>query len=280
MVFDWDTALTAIHAWTVAGSGLDAQKVVYGGQDTERPQAPSIILHIANISELGPTWVDYEPNPHTFADITVTADAGTNEFTATAHGRLTGDGAVKLETSGTFPGNTDGTTNYWVVTTGPNTFKLAASFQDAMAAVPVTIDLTSAGSGTIKLVDTAETQRQSQEMTAVARGLVRLTVELRCHADPVVGSAMAVALLQRVRARRDLPSQQAILEAANLSVQDVERVRSIVTGRRDDFLFEPRAHLDIHVVAAVEESEYLTIIERVTGVNEIKDPDENFAIPG
>lgn len=275
---DWDDVLDTIQNYVVAGSGLSAQKVAWGDQDIARPEAPAIILRISNLSELGSTWIDMEPNPHTFADITVTANAGTDAFTAVAHARLTGDGPVRLD-GADLPLNTDNATDYWVIKLTNNTFQLATTFQNAAALVPVVIDLADAGSGTIKLVDTADTVRRGEELAATARGMLRATVEIRCHSDEGAGVNMPVAILQRVRMRRDLPSQQALLETANITLQDVERIRSYVTGRRDDFLFEPFAQLDVHICMAVEEAEYLTIIERVTGTNEILDPDVDFAIP-
>lgn len=278
MATDWDQALTGIQNWVRGGSGLTDVQVLWGEQDTERPPAPAIIMRISNISELGPTWLDYEDNPHTFADITVTADATTNEFTAAAHERQTGDGPTLLE-GADLPGNTDDETEYWIVVTGPNTFKLAASFQDAMAASPITVDLADAGSGTIKLVDTENTLRAGEESLAVSRGMIRMTVELRCHGAPVVGPNMGALILQRVRTRREWPSQIAILEAVNVSCQDIERIRALTTGKRDDFLFEPRAVCEAHLCMAIEESEYLTIIERVLGTNQVKDPDEDFEVP-
>lgn len=279
MAFDWDVALDGMYDWVVGGTGLSADKVMWGGQDTARPDAPAVTMRISNISELGSTWLDYENNPHTFADITVNASAASNEFTAVAHARLTGDGPVRLTSTGTFPGGTDGVTDYWVVKITNDTFKLAASFQDAMATIPVFIDLTSDGTGTIKLVDTESTLRQGEELRAVSRGLVRATLELTCHSDPVVSMNTAIAILQKIRTRRELPSQQDILETANIALQDVERVRAIITGRRDDFLFEPRAMLDVHLCFAVEESELMTIIERVEVTNTIPDPDVMFVVP-
>lgn len=276
---DWDDALDAMHAWAVGGSGLDAQHVAWGDQDVARPEAPAVILRISNISPLGEAWVDYEDNPHVFDDVVVTANVGTDELSAVAHGRLTGDGPVRLTSTGAFPTGTDGDTDYWVVKTSDDALKLAASFQDAVATVPVVVDLQGAGSGTIALVDTPATLRRGEEIAARSRMMIRVTLELRCHAEPVVGNMMAVFILQRVHARSQLPSQQAILEAANIAFQDCERVRSLVTGKRDDALFEPRALLDVHVNVAVEESEYLTIIERVLLTDEIPEPNIEFTIP-
>lgn len=283
---EWDGAsgvLKAIHAWVVAGSGLAEDKVVFGGQAGQRPEAPAIIMRISNISDVGTMWLDYEANPHTFDDIVVTADAATDLLSAVGHDRLTGDGPVRFTTTGTFPtasgGDINGDTDYWVVKVDDDTFKVARNFQNAMASTPMTIDLTSAGTGTLSLVDTSETVRQGQELKATSRGLVRATLELRCHAERVVGSNMAVAILQRISTRREWPSQQDILEAANVALQDIDRIISITTGTQDDFLHEPRAVLLVHLCMAVEESEYVTIIDFVQATNEIPEPDVEFTVP-
>ena len=280
----WDTdggspgILDAIQNWVQTGSGMTDVQVMWGGQDTNRPPAPAITLRISNLSELGSMWTDCSANIHSFSDIVVTASAVTNAFTATAHARLTGDGPVRLE-GADVPDGTVVARDYWVVKLTDDTFQLAESFQNAVATVPVIVDLIDAGSGTITLVDTSSTVRRGQELAARARGLVRLTVEVRCHATPVVGPEMAVAILQRIRTRREWQSQQDILEAANITVQDVERILSITTQRRDDFKFEPFATMNVHLCATVEEAEYLTIIERVFVTDEIADPDVVFVVP-
>lgn len=275
---DWDAVLAAMHAWVFAGSGLSDQKVVWGQQDSSRPESPAIVMRISNISELDNSWVDYEDNPLQFDDITVTADAGTDTFAAVAHGLVTGDGPVQVVSTLTVPGGTEESTDYWVVVTDDDNFQLAETFQDAMAAVPTVIGLIDAGTGTITVVATEDTVRAGEEIVAVARCTLRLTLELRCHADPVIGTAMAVALLQRVRMRREWPSQHAILKAAGLALQRAENIIA-VSGTRDDFLFEPRAHLLVYFDLAAEESEALGIIERVLLTNQIVEPDVEFAVP-
>lgn len=95
----------------------------------------------------------------TFADLTVTADNTTDELAAATHGKLTGDGPCLLTTTGTFPGGTDGTTEYYVIEgSDAGHLKLATSRANALAGTAV--DLTSDGTGTIKLVDVdGETER-------------------------------------------------------------------------------------------------------------------------
>jgi hypothetical protein len=275
---DWPTVLAAMHAWVVAGSGLSNQKVVWGQQDAPRPDAPAIAMRISRINESGPTWTDTDDNYVTFADLTISAvDAGTDTLTSVAHGRLTGDGPVRVTSTGDVPDGLDASTDYWVVKTSADAFKLAAAFFDAMAGTPVVVDIVDAGTGVIKLVDTATTTRAGEELQIIARVPLDLTLELRCHADPVISGEMAVAILQRIRTRREWPSQQTILSDVNIALGDVGQVLA-VAGTRDDFLFEPRAHLWVHMLITAEEGEALAMIQRVLMTDRIPEPDVEFTV--
>lgn len=79
----------------------------------------------------------------------------TDTFTEAAHGFLTGDGPVQATTSNTLPVGLALATDYWIVKTGANTFKLALSFADAMAATPVVVNITSDGAGVLTLTGAA-----------------------------------------------------------------------------------------------------------------------------
>ncbi len=275
MATDWDAITNAMHAWVVACSGLSDQKVVWGQQDAPRPEAPAITLRISNISELGSVGLVYEPNPLVFADKVVTAiDVAANTFTIAVHGLVTADGPISVDSLGVLPGGLVDATDYWVIVVDANTLQLATSFARARAGLAV--DLLSTGVGTVVFSSTPSSLRAGEELKAVSRGHVRASLELRAHSEPLIGNAMAVALLQRVRTRRELPSQQEILEVANVVCQGAERVRAI-QGSRDDVLFEPRAYMDCYLTFTVDESEYITIIERVLGTNEILG--EDFEVP-
>lgn len=97
-------------------------------------------------------------HPKVIADITITSVAnGANEYTKVAHGLQTGDGPTFFTSSGTFPAGSDGVTPYYIIKTGADTFKIALTLLGALAGTFV--DLTTDGSGVIKLVDSADTQR-------------------------------------------------------------------------------------------------------------------------
>lgn len=82
--------------------------------------------------------------------LTFTADNTTDQLTITGHGLTTGDGAalVRNTSGGTLPGGLAAVTEYWIVRIDANTIKLATSAANALATTPVTVDITSNGSGT------------------------------------------------------------------------------------------------------------------------------------
>lgn len=88
---------------------------------------------------------------HTIADLVFTGEADDDTLTSTAHGLQTGDGPVRLTTDGALSGGLAIATDYYVVKTGANTFKLATSLPNALA--NTTIALSTDGTGTHTLVD-------------------------------------------------------------------------------------------------------------------------------
>lgn len=276
MSTDWDAVQQAMQRWVVSGSALPSEKVVWAQQDAPRPAGPAIILRVSNIAETGQPWVDHEDNPLVFADLTVTAvDTSTNTFATTAHGLLTGDGPVNIASTGALPTAAGGglapATAYWIIAPDANHVQLARTYADTGggqgAGNPTTpIDITSTGSGTIKISSIAATLRAGQEILAIARTLLRATLELHCHSAVGVGVNMATSILQRVRGRRKLPSQLGLMAAANIAVITADRVRAIL-GTRDALLFEPRGYLDVHFCVPCEESEAQTVIARVQATN-------------
>ena len=91
----------------------------------------------------------------------------TDTITLTAHGLLTGDGPCQITTTGAVPAGLAVLTDYWVIRTGANTFKLATSLANALAGTA--IDLTTDGSGTNTITGTAST---AARMRWVSLGVV------------------------------------------------------------------------------------------------------------
>jgi hypothetical protein len=102
------------------------------------------------------------------ADDDFTADNATETFTAVAHGLLTGDGPIRLTSSGTLPAGLATATDYYVIRTGANTFKLATSFANALAGTNLAI--TDDGTGTHTLADTSSTKLVRWESLGLLNG--------------------------------------------------------------------------------------------------------------
>jgi hypothetical protein len=82
---------------------------------------------------------------------------GSDIFTETGHGLLTGDGPIRLTTSGTLPTGLALATDYWIIKATDDTFKLAHSLSNALAGTA--INFTSDGTGAHTYTGTALCKR-------------------------------------------------------------------------------------------------------------------------
>lgn len=106
----------------------------------------------------------------TVAGVTV----GTDTITVTGHGLATGTKVVYSNGGGTsITGLTSGSA-YYVVSTGANTLKLASTYANAVAAVPVVVDLTAVGVGVAHTLSVAVTGTYLGNNGSTA--IVKLTV--------------------------------------------------------------------------------------------------------
>jgi hypothetical protein len=253
----------ALQNWVVACTGLAADHVIWAGQQGFRPTQPAIVMKLQALDDDGLPWIDRENNYITFDDIEIT-DIDTDTFTATAHGRLTGDGPVQLE-GDDLPLNAEEDVNYWIIKDSADTFRLATSYVDAINGVPLTLGDT--GSGDMFLVDTDTTTQTGGEIKVLSRSLMKAMLTLQCYTNIGTGIDMATATLWRVNAKRLLPTPLAILEDANIGVIQFGRVLSI-GGTQDLVFFEPRAVVDIMIHFTSEETENISSIERTEITNE------------
>lgn len=90
-------------------------------------------------------------------DTADTVDVTDNEFDMAAHGFLAGDGPLRISSSGTMPGGLAAGTDYYIVYVNSGSVGFARTRAEALAGTK--IDITSAGSGTITVADTADTKR-------------------------------------------------------------------------------------------------------------------------
>lgn len=254
----------AIHAWVVAGSGLAAGSVIWSMQAGPRPPAPYIAMRIANVTPIGHDWADVTETPLVVADDTFTA-AISNVCTATAHGLVTGDGPIRLTTTGTLPAGLSLLTNYWIIRLSADTFSLASSL--ALAIAGTAVDITDTGSGVHTLSDTADTERLGSELLLSARGMREAVLTFQAFAGPATGTLSAEARLGGVLAALALPTRKEALASAGVgigrlgSIQSLDAIISSVT-------FEPRATLEVRFFFTSEVTETGNYIESVEIENE------------
>lgn len=88
----------------------------------------------------------------TIADDNVdTVDFANNELDITSHAYKTGDGPLRISSSGTLPTGLEADTDYWAIVVNSGTIQLAASFDDAIAGTAVAFS--DVGSGTHTIAD-------------------------------------------------------------------------------------------------------------------------------
>ncbi len=268
----------AIQAWVVAASGLTDGRVIWSGYGKRRPQVATppddqwVSLLMSDTRDDGWPWVDETDNPLVFAPFVFTASVASPPgiLTSIAHGRVTGDGPVRLTTAGVLPVGLALLTDYWVITVSASTFRLAASFLDAMADTPVPVAVTSAGTGAHTLAATAETVRAGAEQRTVINTSVSATLSIQCYGGLPTGNRSPMNVLRTVVTSAHLPSVAAAFEAADIYVEPSGRVNDIgalINSSRQ----EPRAHVDVEVSFIASVSENGTVIERVGVTFEIAD---------
>lgn len=266
---DWMVVQKAIRAWVVGGTGLPLSSVYWGGQDADRVAEPAVELSIFADTQVTEPWLDRESVRLSVPSKAVTVvDPVTDTLTVPSHGLVTGDGPLRFGSSGTMPGNLPA--DAWVVVTGTSTLMVCDDYRKTggnFVGNPVTtLDITSTGTGSLTMSGTSQTRRAGHEIDYVARSNGRCTLSMDCHTSDAVGIGMAVSLLSGVAARRPLPSQQAILRAANIGVEQVERARA-VRGVRNAVMFEPRATMLVHLSVPSEVREPGTVIRYARGTN-------------
>lgn len=283
----WDTVppggtvspAAAIKAWLIAGSGLDPSKIFWAYEGVPRPVAPYIEVTLTQVAGIGHDWSTSEDNPFLFADQTVTAvDTTANTLAIASHPFGNGDGPVRIVSSGTLPAPLLVDTDYWVILTDAGHVKLADTYEHSGGQMPLgvgnpitPIDLTTAGSGTIKLQSTESTLAAGKEIIRRAEGQREVTLHLDCYAVEGQGYA-AVRILTNVVAQLQLSLYD--LDVAGVGVSDFGQGFSqggvrFVEGRRGSVL-EPRAMVDVVVYMVSNITGYSNIIATIDGTVQLK----------
>jgi len=281
----WTAIQKALHTWVVAGSGLPFDHVLWGYRGAGRPTAPHIILTITNVRNPAHDFAKDEDNPLTFGSLTVSSvDFAGNTLAIAGHPLVTGDGPVRVTSTGGLPAPLQAGTDYWVVVVDAGHVQLASTYEHTggnnvarglgSTPNPVTvIALTTAGFGTITLSATADTVRAGQEIIARAQGVREVVMHADCYA-PEGSGIQAVQILTDVQAALQLYATA--LDAAGVGVTDFGEAFSqggvkFVSGRRGTIL-EPRAMFDTTFYVASEITGFETIVSSVSADLELQSP--------
>lgn len=253
----WADARNALHAWIVAATGYAANRVTWWRQGDPVPSGttPWISLSILNDDAVGFPGQAHERVHFTVADTVESVDATANTLTLTAHGLLTGDGPIRIASTLTVPGGLVAATDYWAVRVDANTIRLAETHALAVAASPTTIDITSAGSGTITIASTDETERHGAEIRHYARQSFAGTLSVQ-----LFGGAATDSPLRNLRGAAALPTVHAALVAAGVGLGTIGPIRALGNLINSTY-FEPRSVVEVRFFTVEETSELGTYIE-------------------
>ncbi len=163
---DDDTfSLASTRALSLAGTAVnvtDAGTGAHTAHDTATTER--VVTGLAGAFRGTP-----DGQPLVYADKVFTAANGTEIFSASAHGLLTGDGPLQVSNSGGgLPTGLSGSTDYWVIKIDSGTFYLATSRANAIAGTHLLIS--GNGTGTQTISDTVYTERLTTlDISAFAR---------------------------------------------------------------------------------------------------------------
>lgn len=242
----------AIQDFVVSTSGLDDAHVLWE-DGKPRPSGTYIVLSETDDSSPANDEAAQGHNPLVLADDTIEAvDTVANQLTLTGHAYVRGDGPVQLTTTGVLPAPLAVSTDYWIIVDTANKIRLSTTRHNAL--VSTAIDITDAGSGVNKIVDTASTRRVGAEIKSIVRGPRRTEIQLQCFSTTPNGVAAARAILKKVVSRSQLPTPLALLDTAGIGLAGFESVQTV--GAVTNFIvFEPRATTTMTIYTASEETE-------------------------
>lgn len=265
----------AVHTWITGASGLSDQNVSWGQQAASRPAGPWISMTVAGVFKFGPDWIDVDDNPLTlFDDDVEVVNTGTDELTLTGHSYVSGDGPIRLTTTGTLPAPLSIDTDYWIIVTSVDTIQLTTSLANANAVSPIVI--TDAGSGTHTIVGTAETLRLGEEILFHQRGPRHIRLQVQCFDGDAVGALASWLILETVRSSNKQPIYWEPLIAAGVGILRFGDIVDIGDKIRTSE-FEPRSVMDVFLSVASQVTRSYTFIQFAQLMNQINN--ETFYVP-
>lgn len=263
-------SLAAITTWITTTSGIAADRVRWADQDVTRPAGAGAWISLRMIADTsnGRGWLTSAYNGITFDGAIAGVDAGGDTVTLSAHGLQTGDGPVRLTTTGTPPGGLATGVSYWVIRVDADRVRLASSFLAAVE-TPAPIDVTSTGTGAHRIVHYVPssggmpTVRAGAEIAISTHGTRTGTLSIQCYGGAAVGVGSPRAILEAVKERSILPSVSRALRAGDIGIGWLGDVRDLTAAFSTKAL-EPRAVLEARIhTAAASYSETATLIETI-----------------
>ena len=257
----------AVRAWIAAGTGIALERVIWADQNTPLPtSAAGAWVSLRELGEAsgGSDWLATSAVPLEVDLEVEVVNAAADSLTITSHGLATGDGPLRLATTGALPGGLAVDTDYWTIRIDADTLQLAATFLGAVE-TPTPVAIAGGGAGTHRLISTAATRRAGAEIERTVMGTRTATVSVQCYGGASVDANGAAARLKRTLAALSLPSITAALRAANVGLSD-DQVGAVqnVGGVRQVAGFEPRAAMTVQIsVPIVDTTEPGTVIETV-----------------
>lgn len=275
----WDDIEHALQGWVAATSGLPSSNVIWSGYGRRRPTPDGqwISLLVNSAQQDGLAWTDVEDNVLALPPTPCTVDEA-RRLHSPNHMLVTGDGPMRVQTSGELPVGLTLDTDYWVVVADADSLMLARAFIDAMADEPAVVTLLSVGAGVQTLICTPTTIRAGQEISNVVRMNMRGKLSVQCYGGEPTGTRSPKAILQTVSAAALLPTIRASLESAGVGVSDagpINDVGAVLSTTK----FEPRAHVDFDIWFTAQVSETGTFIETVDVAIETADASALFDVP-
>lgn len=290
----WLAIQQAIVNWVVQGGGSDipAGNVFWEGYGRPRAAGSYVSLRIKTSQPIGHDWSTTAANILVLPTQTVqvvTPAAGLLRIPS--HPFNNGDGPVQVSSTGTLPGGLAALTDYWVIVVDANTIQLATSYvhtggqQPLGAGNPQTpLTFSNAGSGTITVNTTPNSNPAGQELQLTAQGFRMVTMGLKCvarapaGADPTAPAPSgfdAVRIMHNVAAALQLNIYA--LDAAGAGFSDLGQafsqsgIQSLETKRGD--ILEPMSTWDVIFYVASVFTGYVTVVEQVSGNIKLTLPD-------
>lgn len=242
----------AIHRWVVASSDIPQGRVRWADDGQPWPRAedgPWISLR-----KLGGgadrAWTEYHARVFDLASVAVTAVIG-NQLTAPGHPLLTGDGPVRVVGSA-LPGGLAADVDYWVIRDGAALLRFAATFEDAISEVAIT--LSSSGTLPISIEGTPATRRAGHELLQVTRkaGVFELGVQCR--------GGDAVPILEAASLVGQSPRARGVLHGGNVGLLEIGAVQN-VGAALNAATYEPRASMTVRLSRSADHVDSTTRID-------------------